>query len=153
MGKQNVIGYQNSLPWHLPGDLKHFKKMTMGKPIVMGRKTFESIGKPLPGRQNIVLSRNSAWVAAGCEVRSSLSIVLKDFESVPEIMIIGGATLFEESLELADKMYLTMIDHDFEGDTFFPDWNQQAWQQTKIEKHWPDEANPYAYQFLEFVRL
>ena len=118
--QQRVIGKDNQMPWHLPGDLQYFKEQTMGKPIIMGRKTFESIGRPLPGRRNIVISRNDQYDAEGIEVVPSLEAAIALVRAEPEMMIIGGQQIFTEALPLAEKLYITLIDATFEGDTFFP---------------------------------
>lgn len=125
--ENRVIGYQNDLPWYLPGDLKYFKEMTMGKPMIMGRKTYDSIGRPLPGRRNIVITRNEDFTAEGIEVVGSLEEALALVEGEEEVMIIGGAQIFEQSMAIADRLYITFIDHSFKGDTYFPsyeDWKQ-----------------------------
>ncbi|MCT6926239.1 dihydrofolate reductase [Metasolibacillus sp.] len=124
--KNRVIGYKNEMPWHLPGDLKYFKEMTMGKPVIMGRKTFESIGKALPGRRNIVITRNAAYVADNIEVVGSLEEALALVQDEPEIMVIGGEQIFKLALALADRLYITEIDYAFEGDTYFPAY--EGWQ-------------------------
>lgn len=129
-----VIGLNNEMPWHLPGDLAYFKKMTMGKPIIMGRNTFESIGRPLPGRRNIVITRNKAYSAEGIEVVHSLEEALTLVQAEPEIMIIGGQQIFTEALPMADRLYITKIDHSFEGDTFFPAYEGWA-EKTTTEDH------------------
>jgi len=152
MDKNRVIGQNNQLPWHLPADLKHFKRMTQGKPIVMGRKTFESIGHPLKGRVNVVLSHQLDFFEDGCQVFNSFEKALTALSGASEIMIIGGARLFEYTLPIADKMYLTCIDHTFEGDTFFPSWKDQEWKTVSQEPHHPDEENAYSYCFLELQR-
>lgn len=152
MDKKHVMGYQNKLPWHLPADLQHFKNLTLGKPIVMGRKTFESIGKPLPGRQNIILTHNHNFQAPGCTLVSSLESALAEASSTQEIMIIGGGELFRSTLPLSNRMYLTIIDHEFKGDTYFPEWNNEEWVTTSSEQHPADEKNPYAYEFLTLER-
>jgi dihydrofolate reductase len=148
MDIHRVIGNKNQLPWHLPADLKHFKAITMGKPIVMGRKTFESIGKALPGRENIVISHNPAFNAPGCLVQTSLEQALDHLKQENEIMIIGGAILFQKALPIAHRMYLTLIQHQFEGDAFFPAWDTQEWQEVSREDHAPDEQNPYPFSFI-----
>ncbi|MEK4229282.1 dihydrofolate reductase [Solibacillus sp. FSL H8-0538] len=127
--KNRVIGYDNGMPWHLPGDLQYFKEMTMGKPVIMGRKTFESIGRPLPGRRNIVITRNTEFTAPGIETVPSLEAALDLVSEVEEIMIIGGEQIFKLALPLADKLYITLINHEFTGDTYFPtydDWTLTA---------------------------
>jgi dihydrofolate reductase len=152
MDKNRVIGRNNQLPWHLPADLKYFKRMTQGKPIVMGRKTFESIGHPLKGRVNVVLSHQPDFLEDGCQVFNSFEKALAALSRASEVMIIGGAHLFEYVLPIADKMYLTCIDHVFEGDTFFPSWDDQEWKIVSQERHYPDEENAYGYCFLELQR-
>lgn len=127
--KNHVIGQNNKMPWHLPGDLAYFKKTTMGKPIIMGRNTFESIGRPLPGRRNIVITRNNAYAADGIEIVHSVEEALELVKDQEEIMVIGGQQIFTEVLPLADRLYITKIDFEFEGDTFFPaydDWVEKT---------------------------
>lgn len=114
------MGSNNQLPWHLPGDLKYFKEMTMGKPIIMGRKTFESIGRPLPGRRNIVITRNIEYKAEGIETAPNLETALALVRDAEEIMIIGGEQIFKLALPMAEKLYVTLIDYEFPGDTYFP---------------------------------
>jgi dihydrofolate reductase len=124
--KNRVIGYENKMPWHLPGDLQYFKEMTMGKPVIMGRKTFESIGRPLPGRRNIVITRNEHYNADGIEVVSSLDEALQLTKDAEETMVIGGEQILRLALPLADRLYITLIDAEFKGDTYFPDY--EGWQ-------------------------
>ena len=150
--KNFLIGRENELPWHLPADLKYFKNITMGKPILMGRKTFESIGKPLPGRRNIVISRQSDFMAQGCEVVSTLDEAIALVANVEEIMIVGGATLFQQFLPRADRLYLTQIDASFEGEIYFPTVNFNDWVLLKKEEHLKDEKNQYDYRFLVLER-
>ncbi|MCW9711110.1 type 3 dihydrofolate reductase [Avibacterium sp. 21-586] len=151
MTKNNVIGRDNQMPWHLPADLAWFRQHTQGKPIIMGRKTFESIGRPLPKRTNIVLSRSPFLhedVIWSNNFQSAVDIV-KDF---PEIMLIGGGQLFEQYLPLADKLYLTEIQAEIDGDTFFPKINQSQWK-IEFEQYRPaDENNPYDCRFLILQR-
>ena len=153
MAHNRVVGSHQRLPWRLPADLAHFKKITMGKPVVMGRKTLESIGRPLPGRENVVLSRQTDISIPGCKVAASLEEALLYLRDHEEIMIIGGGHLFEQALPLADRLILTMIDLDIEGDTFFPEWSLQEWQAVERESHLPDEKNPYSYEFVEWQRV
>lgn len=148
-----VIGNNNQLPWHLPADLKHFKNLTMGKPIVMGRKTYESIGKPLPGRRNIVVTRQENLAIPGCEVVHSLEEALKITQTADEVMLIGGAELFKQALPLANTMYLTFIHQDFHGDAYFPHWNTAQWKEVAREDCESDENNPYRYSFVTYQRL
>lgn len=148
MSRNNIIGFQNRLPWHLPADLKHFKQLTLNKTIVMGRKTFESIGRPLPQRENIVLSRQPIQIE-GCKVISDL----KELSINKEIMIIGGAQIYALALPLVNDLYITWIDGDFKGDTFFPeiDWNN--WKIMSEESHLPDDKNLHAYHFTHYQRI
>ena len=152
MAKNRVIGRDNQLPWHLPADLRHFKQTTMGHPIIMGRKTYESIGRPLPGRQNIVITRNPDFQAEGCLVVHSLQEALAAVPEAEEVFIIGGASLYREALPLADRIYLTLVDAEVEGDTFFPELDASEWQEVRRETFTPDEKNPFGYAFIEFVR-
>ncbi len=147
-----VIGHQNQLPWHLPADLKHFKQLTLGKSIIMGRKTFESIGKPLPGRQNIVVSRK--WSAKQQDFIgvNSLSEAIALTDSSKEAFIIGGQQLIEQALPLVAKIYLTRIHHSFVGDTYFPELNMDDWQIVSEENHSADLQNPYPYSFFILER-
>lgn len=149
--QNNVIGKNNQLPWHLPADLKHFKQMTMGKPIIMGRKTFESIGKPLSGRRNIIISRNKKLMINDCEIFYSVDAALNAVKDEKEIMIIGGAALFEQTLPIANTVYLTMVEADFEGDTFFPELSHE-WKLVSEEKHSCDEKNSYSYKYQTYIR-
>jgi dihydrofolate reductase len=148
-----VIGSNNQLPWHLPSDLKHFRDLTLGKPIVMGRKTYESIGKALPGRRNIVLSKNKDLIAIGCEVYSSLEQALVMVKSCPEVFIIGGTAIYEQVLPLADKMYLTLVHGDFIGDIYFPKWNTKSWRILERQDFQPDQNHAYAYSFVVLKRV
>lgn len=148
--KNRVIGYEKKMPWHLPGELKYFKEQTMGKPIIMGRKTFESIGRPLPGRRNIVITRNKNYNAEGIEVVSSLDEALKLVSKEQEIMIIGGEQIFKLALPIAHRLYITKIDYEFQGDTFFPQYDDE-W--TMISKSEPIEVpDGYAYTYYIYDR-
>jgi len=153
MDSQRAMGLNNQMPWHMPADLKHFKEITLHKPIIMGRKTYESIGRPLPGRRNIILSQQAHLVIPGCEVFHSLAEVLDNLKEQPEIMIIGGAHIFQQSLALAQRMYLTFIHHEFKADTYFPEWNQQEWHEVSRIDHAADENNPYAYSFVTLEKV
>ena len=152
MTRNRVIGRDNAMPWHLPADLKQFKRVTMGKPIIMGRKTFDSIGCALPGRTNVVLTRNNNWSSPGVEVFGSLSQAIANFPDEPELMIIGGATVYQQALPLATKIILTEIDLECEGDTFFPDINESEWKRKSQHRCLKDESNQYHYRFVELVR-
>jgi len=151
MGANGAIGLNGKMPWHLPGELQHFKKMTMGKPIVMGRKTWQAIGRPLPGRQNIVVSRNPRFQATGCEVYGSLEQAVAGAAG-DEVMVIGGAELYRQALPLASRMILTRVDCEPEADTWFPDWNRDGWKIVSQRNEAADEKNPLAYRVQEWVR-
>lgn len=147
-----VIGKDNDLPWHLPSDLRYFRRMTMGKPVIMGRRTLESLGKPLDGRKNIVLTRQEDYAPEGVDVARSLDEALDIVEGAPEIMILGGAKVYAEFLPRADRLYLTVVYAPFEGDTFFPAFDAEQWQVVKAERHEPDEKNRYAHTFFTLER-
>lgn len=152
-GDNGVIGRNNQLPWRLPADMQYFRRMTMGKPIVMGRKTFESFGaKPLPGRHNIVLTRDASYKADGATVVGSLAAALTAAGEASEIMIIGGSELYMQALPMADRIYLTRVHGEFEGDAFFPTVEPTIWNEVSREDHEPDEKNPCAYSFLVLER-
>lgn len=153
MARDRVIGRDNCMPWHLPADLAHFKSITLGKPIVMGRRTFESIGRPLPGRRNLVISRNPDYAPAGVEVFASATAALAAVASEPEVMVIGGGNLYAQLLAQADTLYLTHIDLVVEGDTRFPDYAGYQWRVLAEEAHAPDERNPYPYRFETLMRI
>lgn len=152
MDRNRLIGRNNALPWQMPADLAYFKKTTMGKPIVMGRKTYESIGRPLPGRDNLVVSRNPAFEAPGCILVQSIDDALEKCRSEAEIMLIGGATLYQQAIEKAGALYITFIHHEFEGDTWFPDYDEQIWKLESKAEFEPDERNQYAYSFVKYIR-
>ena len=148
MAQHRVIGRSNQMPWHLPADLRHFKSVTLGKPVIMGRKTFESIGRPLPGRRNLVITRNSDWQEDGVESVNSLDAALALVGDEAEVMIIGGGQLYREALPLAHRLYLTHIDLTVnDADTWFPDYSACRWQTVAEEMHCADEKNPYNYRF------
>lgn len=150
----NVIGKDNELVWYMPADLKHFKNTTIGHYIIMGRKTFESQKKPLPGRTSIIITRNKDYKAEDCYVVHSLEEAYKigKENNQEEVFILGGAEIYKMALTSADKMYLTEIKASFEGDTFFPEINRSEWKEIKREEHDPDEKNPYPYAFVELVK-
>lgn len=152
MGKNRVIGRDNEMPWHLPADLARFKKMTMGHTVVMGRKTHESIGKALPGRKNIVVTRNMDYKAEGCIVVHSVNEARECFDDNEEIFVIGGTKLFNAFYPYADRLYVTYINEEFEGDTFFPEIEDDRWKRTSAEKGIKDEKNPYDYSFIVYDR-
>ncbi len=148
-----VIGIDNRLPWHLPGDLQWFKRQTLGKPIVMGRRTFQSIGRPLPGRENIVVSRDPDFRAAGCRVVGSLDEALEAASGAPEVMIIGGAELYRQTLPRAQRLYLTRVHANVEGDARFPEVDSSQWREVAREDHGADGRNPYDYSFVILERI
>lgn len=152
VARNGVIGRDNALPWRLPADLAHFRKLTMGRPIVMGRKTFESIGKALAGRKNIVVTRKQGFVAPGCVVVGSLDEAWSAAEGADEVCVIGGTTLFEETLPSADVIHLTEVDADVEGDTFFPRFDRAKWHEKEIARQPADERHAYPLRFLELTR-
>jgi dihydrofolate reductase len=146
MAHDRIIGKDNQMPWHLPADFAWFKRCTMGKPIIMGRKTYESIGRPLPGRMNIVISRDATLAIEGVELCSSIEEAIQRVGSVEEVMIIGGGSIYQHCLPMADTLYLTFIDAAIDGDTRFPDWGE-GWQLTHSEHCAADERNHYAMKF------
>lgn len=148
-----VIGSDNGLPWHLPADLQHFKRTTMGKPILMGRKTWESLGRPLPGRTNIVITRDSGYQAAGCVVVNSIDAALQAAGEQDEVMVIGGAEFYRQVLPRADTLYLTRIHETFSGDTFFPELNEADWREVERSDQAADEKNPHDYSFIRLDRV
>ncbi len=161
IAKNRVIGHQNKMPWHLPAELQYFKRVTMGHAIIMGRKTFESIGRPLPGRQNIVVTRNAEFTAAGVDVVHSVDAAIAissssatdDTSAQTGAFIIGGATLYAEALAYADKLYITEVDAAPEGDTFFPALNQREWVETSRERREADDKNIFAVEYVVLNRI
>ncbi len=154
MAANRAIGLNNQMPWHLSADLKRFKQITMGHPIVMGRKTFEAIGRPLPGRTNIIVSRKSNYVQKDCLAVDSLDAAIREgCRLADEIFIIGGATLYEATLPLADTLYITQINQDFDGDTFFPEFDTGQWREVEREDIKNDAAVNFTYSFLKFEKI
>ncbi len=152
MAQNRAIGLAGAMPWHLPGELKHFKETTMGKPIVMGRKTWEAIGRALPGRQNIVVTRNRDYCADGCLVVHSFPIAVEQAQG-NEIMVIGGGQLYRQALPGAERMVLTLVDCTPEADTWFPQWNENEWSEISRRSQLKDENNELAYEVVELIRL
>ena len=147
--KQRVIGYQNQLPWHLPNDLKHVKQLSTGHTLVMGRKTFESIGKPLPNWRNVVLTNNPSFKHEGVDVIHSI----EEINNIPgQVFIFGGQTLFEEMIDKVDDMYITVVDGKFQGDTFFPPYTFEDWEVESSVEGQLDEKNTIPHTFLHLVR-
>lgn len=153
--KNSVIGKDDDIPWHLPADLKYFKRRTLNHHIIMGRKTFESIGRPLPKRTNIIVTRNPFFVASNCLVAGSLqeAIDLARNNGEDEAFIIGGGTIYEQAMPLINRLYLTAVDTIVEdGEVFFPEVDPAVWEEVHSEAHQPDEKNPHAYNFKVLER-
>ncbi len=144
----NAIGKDNQLLWKLPTDLKHFKTITSGHTIVMGRKTFDSMGKPLPNRRNIVITRNPDLKIEGAEVTQSLAEVLERCKKDGEVFVIGGAEIYKEALERTNRIYLTRVHKAFDGDAYFPDLDPKKWVEVAREDHQADEKNPIDFSFI-----
>lgn len=151
MGRNRVIGVDGRMPWHLPADLKHFKAVTLGHTVVMGRRTFEAIGKALPGRRNIVLTRSLEAVPQGCELAGSLAEALGRLEAGP-VMVIGGGELYRAALPLAARMEVTFVDAEPEGDTYFPQWHHDDWRLDAMCRRPADAANACALVFCSLTR-
>ena len=146
VAENNVIGKDNQLIWHLPADLRFFKNLTMGHPILMGRKTYESIGKPLPGRTTVIVTRQHDFEALGCIVTNSVDEAIAEARKLDQdVYIIGGAEIYKQALNKVDTIYLTRVHHAFDGDTFFPEIDEKNWEVASEEKHEPDEKNKYSY--------
>lgn len=158
MSKNRTIGRNNALPWHLPEDLKYFKRVTMGKPIIMGRKTWESIGRPLPGRTNIVITRDMSFHADGVKIVHTLDEALALAEKISlidgaeEAVVIGGAEIYALALPKADRLYMTQVHAEVEGDAHFPPFNLNEWHEAARENQEPSETNPYPYSFIVLER-
>ncbi|GAB2531696.1 dihydrofolate reductase [Rufibacter soli] len=154
MAENRVIGKDNQLIWHLPQDLKHFKQLTMGHPMIMGRKTFEAIGKPLPGRTSVIVTRQPDYQAPeGCLVASSLEEALQQSLALDEqVLVVGGGEIYRQALPLAEVVYLTLVHESFEGDVYFPELDTEAWEVTAQEEHLADEKHAYPYTFFTFQR-
>ena len=156
MTNARVIGLNNTMPWHLPADLKHFKAVTLGKPVIMGRKTYESIGKALPGRKNIVITRNTDYKLADAHTVQSVqsALTLAGAEEQEEVIVIGGGRIYQELLPQAKRLYLTLINADIEGDTYFPNYKKECtWQQVESSHHARDDKNPYDLTFVTLDRV
>lgn len=152
MAQGRVIGKDNQMPWHMPADLRHFKALTLHKPVIMGRHTFESLGKPLPQRRNIVLTRDQQAHLVGCEIARDLPTALAMTADAEDIIIMGGAQLYSAALPVATHMHLTFIDAAIAGDTYFPEWNPAEWHEVDRQAHPADDKNPYPYTFVSFQR-
>ena len=152
MARNRVIGRDNQLPWKLPADLAYFKRVTLGHPVVMGRRTHESIGRPLPGRLNIVVSRNRDFAAPGCVVVPSLAEAWKAAGDAPEVSVIGGTSIFAETLPIADRIHLTEVDAVVPGDTYFPEFDRRDWSEREVERHAADERHAYPFRIVVLDR-
>ncbi len=154
VGRRSEIGKDGKMPWHLPADLKHFKAKTLGKPVLMGRKTLQAIGRPLPERRNLVLTRDAGFHAEGCETVTSLEQAIALAGAAPELMVIGGGEVYRLAWEQTDRVYLTRIQADVEGaDTYFPEMDDGRWREISREDHRADAKNPYDYSFLVLDRV
>ncbi|EWH21959.1 dihydrofolate reductase [Bacillus haynesii] len=153
MDRNRLIGKDNDLPWHLPQDLKYFKEVTKGHAVIMGRKTFESIGRPLPHRENIIITSNKELDIPNCQVMHSAEEAVRFAKNRnEECFVIGGSTLYTDILPFADKLYVTKIDETFEGDRYFPEFNEAEWEIVSRRKGLKDDKNPYDYEFLVYQR-
>jgi dihydrofolate reductase len=152
IAENNAIGKNNQLLWHLPADLKHFKQITTGHTIIMGRKTFDSIGRPLPNRRNIVVTRTAGLQIPGAEVTNTIAAALELCAAEDEVFIIGGAEIYKSALTLTDRIYLTRVHASYDADAFFPEIDFGTWKETNIEKQLPDEKNHVAYTFSTLLR-
>ncbi|KOO50791.1 type 3 dihydrofolate reductase [Priestia koreensis] len=151
MDQKRLIGADNDMPWRLPADLAYFKKVTMGHPVVMGRKTFESIGRPLPGRENIVITRNADLHLDGVTIVTSLD-ELQNASASKELFVIGGGEVYQQTMAIADRLYITHIEETFEGDTHFPEIDVSIWEEVSRTPGIRDEKNPYSYSFVVYER-
>ncbi|MBS9766138.1 MAG: dihydrofolate reductase [Flavobacteriaceae bacterium] len=154
IAEQNALGKDNQLIWHLPADLKRFKSITSGHPIIMGRKTFESLGRPLPNRTNIVITRNKAYCPQGVEVVHSLDEAIEKGQEIDDdIFIIGGATIYKKAIEIVDFLDITKVHHSFEADAFFPEIDPKIWKEIENTSFKADEKNKYDYSFVKYGRV
>lgn len=153
VAENGAIGIGNRLPWHLPADLRHFKQLTINKPILMGRKTWESLPGLLPQRTHIVITRDPAYRAEDCVLVHSAEQAIAAAGDVPEIMVVGGAAIYADLLPLAQRMYLTRLHLSVDGDARFPAWSPEEWKEVSREDHGPDERNPLSYSFLQLERV
>lgn len=151
IASNHAIGKNNQLLWHLPNDLKHFKNITSGGTVIMGRKTFDSVGRPLPKRRNIVITRQDISIE-GCEVVKSIEDAIALCKTEAEAFIVGGAEIYRQAMPLTNRIYLTIVHHDFDGDSFFPEIDPAQWRETSHEDHQPDEKHAYGYSFITLER-
>ncbi len=152
VARNGVIGRDNQLPWRLPDDLAYFKRVTMGRAVIMGRRTYQSIGKPLPGRTNIVVTRDPEFRAPGCVVARSLDAAWRAAAGADEACVIGGSSLFGEALPTADVIHLTEVEADVEGDTYFPPFDRSEWRETEVARHAADERHAYPFRIVRLER-
>jgi dihydrofolate reductase len=152
LARNRVIGVENRLPWRLPEDLAHFKALTLDHPILMGRKTFESLGRPLPGRTNIVITRNAAYRPDGCLVAASIPAAIALCEDADELFFIGGAELYAQAIPLADRLYLTEVDVEATGDAWFPAYDVSAFREVSRERHSSTKGDPLEFDFVVYAR-
>jgi dihydrofolate reductase len=153
LARNRAIGSRNTMPWRLPEDLRRFKRLTTGHAVIMGRKTFESIGSPLPGRNNIVITRSRDWAPPGCVIAHSVEHALARVGESGEAFVIGGAQIYALAMPLARRLYLTEIERDFEGDAFFPEFDRSQWREVSRESRAPDGPGAFAYAFVEYERV
>jgi dihydrofolate reductase len=151
ISENHVIGKDNKLLWYLPNDLKHFKDITTGHTVIMGRKTYESVGKPLPKRRNVIITRQDIAIE-GCEVANSIETALALSKDEEEVFIVGGAEIYKQSLHLTNRIYLTIVHKEFDGDSFFPEINKNEWNEVYREDYQPDEKNSLPYSFITYER-
>ena len=152
ISENHAIGKDNKLLWYLPNDLKHFKTITSGHTVIMGRKTFDSVGKPLPNRRNIIITRQAITIA-GCEVVNSIEAAIALCKTEDEVFIVGGAEIYKQAMHLTDRIYLTIVHKEFDGDSFFPEINKQNWKEISREDFEPDEKNSLPYSFITYERV
>lgn len=152
ISENNAIGKNNKLLWHLPNDLRHFKQITTGHTVIMGRKTYESVGKPLPNRRNIIITRQAITIE-GCEVVNSIEAALALCTHEQEVFIVGGAEIYRQAMPVTNRIYLTIVHKQFEGDSFFPEINKHEWKEVYCQNHQPDDKNPLPYSFITIERL
>jgi len=150
----NVIGDKNNLIWHLPNDLKHFKNLTTGHPIIMGRKTYESLGRPLPNRTNIIITRDQNFIDDQIIITHSLEQALAKANEIQEdVFVIGGGEIYKQAMEYVDVIYLTEVHHEFNGDTYFPEIDEESFEEVERVHHMKDEKHPYSYSFITYKRI
>ena len=150
VARNGVIGHRNRMPWHLPEDLRRFRQLTLGHAVIMGRRTFESIGKPLAGRNNIVVTRSPVWTRSGCHAAHSLETALAAVHEREDAFVIGGAQIYALALPVASRLYISEIERDFEGDAFFPEFDRSRWREVSRESRVLDGAGGFSYHFVAY---